>query len=197
MKRDDSANARIDQQLVDYAVRNIVTGDEEDLRVLELTADELAGLPELVRDEITELVRACGWPDDYDYAKWRVNQDRVLSLLLPYISYSGIYRDDYAAWEEWVLADDEDKPKLAARFERALDYYPPEELSYQVRGMLNEAIDSAIENWQEGYWAEFSLGTTRAEVWAALAGFITSYVELEPEELDVPFMGSYIPEAGL
>ena len=46
----------MNQHLIDYTVRNITTGDEEELRVLELEADEFDGFPETVRDEIRGLV---------------------------------------------------------------------------------------------------------------------------------------------
>lgn len=89
-----------DQYLVDYTVRNITTGDEEEIRVLELTDDELAGFPEPVRAEIRDIVRR-----NEATTRWDTDQDRIVALLLPYISKPALYRDDYGTWEEWVLGD--------------------------------------------------------------------------------------------
>lgn len=165
----------MDQHLVDYTVRNITTGDEEDIRVLELTPDEMLGFPDPVRETVIALI------DDAQQtgSHWEANQDRILDLLLPFISDAQLYERDYAKWERKVLGDTE--PPI-------LDRYPPEHVSYRVRQLLNEAIDAAIENWQEGYWAEFTEETTVGEVWGNLAGFIESYIELDPDELSVAFM---------
>lgn len=89
----------MNQHLVDYSVRNITTGDEEDIRVLELDPDEMLGFPEPVRDQVIALI------DDAQQtgSHWAANQDAILLLLLPYISDRALYNSDYEAWERKVL----------------------------------------------------------------------------------------------
>lgn len=101
----------MDQYLVDYTVRNITTGDEEEIRVLELEPSEYDGFPDSVREEIRALVDAVGYKPDGggDHAVWDRNQDRIVELLLPYISDRALYDSDYGAWEDNLLEtlDDE------------------------------------------------------------------------------------------
>lgn len=170
------------QELIDYTVRNITTGDEEDMRVLELAPEEVAEFPESVRDEIATLVARNSI--EGNHPTWDVDQDRILDLLLPYITHLDIYRADYARWERLVLDGSigtvNDDPVLLA--------HPPEDVADRVRAVLGAAVDAAIENWAEGFWADFHEDTTSAEVWGNLAGFIESYLELEPDELSTRFM---------
>ena len=99
----------MNQYLVDYTVRNITTGDEEDIRVLELTDEEIADFPEAVREEVRDLIRqqsytnADGVTTGRIQTSWAVDQEHIRVLLLPYITDRALYDGDYAAWETNVL----------------------------------------------------------------------------------------------
>lgn len=94
----------VDRALVDYTVRNITTGDEEDIRVLELSAEEYDGFPAEVRRLVYGYVSDAGWgTDDYDRQAWESGQERIRELLLPWIHDVGLYERDYATWEQNVL----------------------------------------------------------------------------------------------
>lgn len=69
-----------------------------------------------------------------------------------------------------------------------LNAHPPEDIAARVRQVLTEAIDAAIENWNEGYWADFTTDTTVGEVLGNLGGYIESYLELETEDMAAPLM---------
>ena len=98
-----------DQYLVDYTVRNITTGDEEEIRLLELADDEFEGFPDAVRDEVRSLV-AVGVEAVFGHARphaeWDTAQEQILALLLPYISDRALYDSDYGTWEENLLEHD-------------------------------------------------------------------------------------------
>jgi hypothetical protein len=98
----------MDQHLVDYTVRNITTGDEEEIRVLELTDEEVADLPTDAR-AVLEPHRTL-WRSETAvlHPEWETAQQRVLELLLPHISDRALYDSDYGAWERRVLGDEED-----------------------------------------------------------------------------------------
>jgi len=89
----------MNQHLVNYTVRNIITGDGEDERILELGPDELGGFPEEVRDQIQWLI------DDSQQtgSHWDGAQETMLDLLLPYISERELFDASYPAWEQNVL----------------------------------------------------------------------------------------------
>lgn len=169
----------MDQYLVDYTVRNITTGDEEEIRVLELEPAEYDGFPETVREEIRGLVAAVGYQPDGggDMPTWDRNQDRIVELLLPYITHLDIYRADYARWERMVLDDDD-----------ILASTPPEDVADAVYDILNTAAGAAIANWAEGFWEHFHPSTTRREVLQNFAGFITAWLETVSDE-DDPDLG--------
>lgn len=101
------------QYLVDYTVRNITTGDEEEIRVLELTTEEIATFPADVRGEIANLladVNAAREAGFAAHAEWDHAQSRIVELLLPYLSDRALYDSDYERWESNLLefdADDE------------------------------------------------------------------------------------------
>ena len=100
----------VNQYLIDYTIRNITTGDEEDTRILELADDEFDGFPDAVRDEVrqlTERFRAIWnteFVQDIDYHAWEETQMRILELLKPYMSDPELYENDYDAWENNLLA---------------------------------------------------------------------------------------------
>jgi hypothetical protein len=103
----------MNQYLVDYTVRNITTGDEEDIRVLELETEEFDGFPEQVRDDIRNLIGLIAWQWHAGQpiaADWLIAQDQILKLLLPYITDRALYDSDYEAWENNVLEGTYDAP---------------------------------------------------------------------------------------
>ena len=107
-----------DQHLVDYTVRNIMTGDEEDLRLLELTDDEIDTFPDAVRDDVRSLLSGpaeafrSGNSLHSTTFDWTTAQDAILSLLLPHISDRALYDADYTLWESRVLEPDAVEPHL-------------------------------------------------------------------------------------
>lgn len=100
--------------LVNYTVRNITTGDEEDLRVLELSGEEiLNGFPPEVAKHIFHLIRQVGYNNESSHETnwqlWKVQNSEIIRLLLlPYISDRALYDSDYEAWENMVLGEDRD-----------------------------------------------------------------------------------------
>lgn len=98
----------MNQQLIDYTVRNITTGDEEDIRVQELDDSDVNGFPDEVQDEIRSLLAsahdsAAGARSLEARVTWGEVNDQILNLLLPYISDRPLYDQDYPAWENNVL----------------------------------------------------------------------------------------------
>ncbi len=167
----------MDQHLIDYTVRNITTGDEEDIRVLELTDDEMAGFPDEVRDEIQSLIAySVEGRAGVDSTRWETAQEQIRQLLLPYISDRWLYDSDYSLWEGKVLDAD------------ALDMYPPEDIADAVRAVLTEAIDAAIENWDEGAWSDFKAGISRGDVLRYFGGYIEAVTEGELDSDTQPLM---------
>jgi len=159
-----------DQHLVDYTVRNITTGDEEDIRVLELDPDEVAGFPAAVREQVAALIA----DGQHSNARWTVNQERILQLLLPFITNRELYEHDYQLWEALVL--DPEQP--------ATDIYPPEDVAFKVRGVLDQAVSAAIENWNEGHWDDWTVSTTERTALEALIGFLQSLTEMSDEDYE-------------
>jgi hypothetical protein len=162
------------QYLVDYTVRNLTTGDGEEERVLELTEDEFDGFPLAVRDQVKKLVQTAAggmvWTaPDHDAraarAAWEVAQDRVLGLLMPFISEREMYAKDYTAWERYVLGDD------------AMDAYPPESITDAVVKVLEFAQQAAVENWNEGYWEGLTTRSTQGDVLKMFVGFVSAWME--------------------
>jgi hypothetical protein len=99
------------QHTIDYAVRNITTGDEEDIRILEEPATYLAAFPEAIREDAARLIAEPGVFDgvsDFDWSIWRTNQDTLLVLLLPYITDRALYESDYGLWEARVLGSEDE-----------------------------------------------------------------------------------------
>jgi hypothetical protein len=166
-------DTRMDQHLIDYTVRNIMTGDEEDIRVLELTPDEMLGFPEPVRDEAIALI------DDAQQtgSHWATNQAHILDLLLPYISNHALFDADYEAWERKVLGD-----------ERILDGSSPEDVAIVVSLVLKTAADAAIENWDDGFWEDFHPTTTRRELLENFVGFIQAWLEVDDPDFELPLI---------
>jgi hypothetical protein len=152
-----------DQHLVNYTVRNICTGDEEEIRVLELTDEEMNGFPADVRGQISTLIAASVANHDV----WLTNQDVIVRLLLPYISRRALYDNDYGTWENYVLKNDA----------LLLDAYPPEEIADAVKRVLLGAVDGAVENWAEGFWANVDVCTTEANILRDFADYIDAVLE--------------------
>lgn len=164
-----------------YTVRNITTSDEEDIRVLELTDEELARFPEPVREEVHRIVAdnaerfRVGWqPGDNEH--WLNDQDILLRMLLPWISDRALYDSDYGRWEARLLGDDA----------RLLDSLPPETIADNVRTALTTLVEAAVENWAEGYWADVPPTLTHGEAFDMLAGFVDSMRDMEDGPLDEP-----------
>jgi len=180
-----------DQYLVDYTVRNITTGDEEDIRVLELTDDEISSFPAEVREQIRAIIRAQGFttPEGVTTGRiqtsWADDQDQILALLLPYITDRALYDADYTAWEARLLGGN------------VTDVYPPEDVAERVRAILGEALEGAIENWAEGFWEEFTSATTKADILRHFGGYIESVLETvgDEQEYSRPFMAREEAEA--
>jgi hypothetical protein len=105
----------MDQYLVDYTVRNITTGDEEEIRVLEITDAEFEGFPDEIRDEIRSLV-AVGVEAVFGHGRphsdWDTAQEQIVGLLMPYVSNRALFDSDYGQWEENLLEGD-DSPDTA------------------------------------------------------------------------------------
>ena len=157
-----------DQHLVDYTVRNISTGDEEEIRVLELTDDEIAGFPDAVRDDVASLIAAS--LDNRD--DWRsTHQDTIVRTLLPYISRRDLFERDYGAWETYVL-------------EGSVDTLAPEDMAATVRHVLHAGVEAAIANWAEGYWSEFDDTTPARDVLAQFGGFLSAWLESVDDDDD-------------
>jgi len=175
-----------DQYLVDYTVRNITTGDEEDIRVLELEPSEYDGFPDEVREQVRALVAEVGWGSErYSSSLWQTNQERILALLLPSITDRALYDSDYTAWEARLLGGN------------VTDVYPPEDVADRVRTILGEALDGAVENWDEGFWEEFTSATTKADILRHFGGYIESVLETvgDEQEYSRPFMAREEAEA--
>src|SRR5262245_59948109 len=109
-----------DQYLVDYTVRNITTGDDEDIRVLELTDAEIDRFPAEVREQVAVLI-AAGRENPNE---WVDHQDYVLANLLSYITDRALYDSDYGLWEINLLQDADTA---------VTDIFPPEHVSGRVR----------------------------------------------------------------
>lgn len=96
-----------DQYLVDYTVRNLTTGDEEEIRVLEI--DDVSGFPDRVRDEVQSYiavgndVMGGGRP----HMDWEDAQDALRQILMPYISEPDLYETRYNSWEQHVLGNED------------------------------------------------------------------------------------------
>jgi len=97
----------MDQHLVDYTVRNITTGDEEELRLLELTDEEAGQLPADAQAVLGPHRTLWRTEQAILHPEWETAQDELLRLLLPYISDRALYDSDYAQWEENVLFDED------------------------------------------------------------------------------------------
>jgi hypothetical protein len=109
------------QHLIDYTVRNIETGDEEDIRVLELSTEEIALFPEAVRTQIAMLITfgSRSWSD------WHTSQERILALLLPFISRPELHAADLEAWHRYVLDQPDDEDQDDAEAPTTTDPIPP------------------------------------------------------------------------
>ena len=69
--------------------------------------------------------------------------------------------------------------------------YPPEHVSARVQELALGWLVSGIENWDEGAWDDFTVGTTQREVLSRLVGYLGSVIEMDDEdwpELARPFM---------
>jgi hypothetical protein len=96
----------MNQYLIDYTIRNITTGDEEDIRILELAEDEFDGFPAEIRDEVRRQVEPAAEAFaamQLDYHAWDRAQMRILELLRPYMTDEALYERDYDAWEANLL----------------------------------------------------------------------------------------------
>jgi hypothetical protein len=93
----------MNQYLIDYTVRNITTGDEEDIRVLELEPAEYDGFPESVREQIRSLVADCNWGGTTMWPVWHENRERIVELLMPFISGRRMFNGNYERWERELL----------------------------------------------------------------------------------------------
>jgi len=177
------SNEQIDQHLIDYTVRNITTGDEEDIRVLELADGEIQGFPEAVREQIRTIIRAQsyatpeGVTTGHIQTTWADDQEKIRDMLMPYISRPELYAHDYAAWEDMVLG------------EPITDEYPPEDVADRVRAILYQAVDSAVENWAEGHWDEFSTRMSVTGVLEYFVGYLNTVTESPfADDAYLPFM---------
>lgn len=97
----------MNQYLIDYSVRNITTGNEEEIRLLELADDEAAGLPDDVRAILDPHRQAFQTHARIEHPAWDNAQDAILALLLPRIRNRALYESDYDAWQEWLLESDD------------------------------------------------------------------------------------------
>lgn len=156
-----------DQHLVDYTVRNISTGDGEEVRLLELTDDEAAGLPADVRAILDPLRHQFQADTVIPHPVWDTAQDSILALLRPYISRPALFDNDYTTWEQVVLENDQP----------LLEDYPPEHIKDAVHNLLLEAVDGALENWNEGFWAEFDVRMTAADTLRYFTGYIEALLD--------------------
>jgi len=68
--------------------------------------------------------------------------------------------------------------------DRILDEYPPEHVADAVRRVLNVAVAAAIENWDEGFWEDFSSTTTTREIYRNFIGFVASWLETVEDDDD-------------
>ena len=177
----------MNQYLVDYTVRNIPTGDEDDLRLLELTDDEIAGFPDAVRGAVRSLLAspAAAYRTGSSLTGWDATAEAIRTLLLPYISDSWLYQNDYGAWEQNVLDE------AYGTGIPVTEPCPPEAVGDRVRQVLDEQVAGALENWSEGHWEDWSTATKRREVLERFVGYLESIIELSREDvsdLDQPIM---------
>lgn len=166
----------LDQYLVDYTVRNITTGDEEEVRLLELTDAEVAGLPTEAQAILEPLRHAFQSDNVIPHPDWDAAQDQLLSVLRPLISDPELYEYDYEAWEQNLLD--------GAYQSTLTDSVPPEEVADVVRSILHVAVEAAIANWAEGFWADYTEATRSRQVLAQFAGFLTAWLETVADEDD-------------
>lgn len=131
------------QHLIDYTVRNITTGDEEDIRILELSDHEiLNGFPPEVAHQIYALIKEVGYSEGSEYADWtawQTNQEKIRELLLPLISHRDIYELEYSLWEEAVVEDDWDLVKPASLEDKL---WALTSLEDQIATMQDEALEN-------------------------------------------------------
>ena len=99
------------KHVIDYAVRNLTTMDEEETRLYESDEamnDYLEGFKrEGVHREVIDLIRSAlkelrkGY--EHGYRSWEVQLamcGAICSALEPYMSHQNLYHKDYAAWED-------------------------------------------------------------------------------------------------
>lgn len=171
----------MDQYLVDYTVRNITTGDGEEMRVLELTVEEVQRFPADTVQSIGDLLAeahtrfAVDGPAPLDWS-WEETLESIRQALLPYISDPVLYHSSYSAWESNVLSESYTGEV------RLLDVLPPEDITDRVRAIALGAVDGALENWDEGYWQGWTTNTTRRNVLTNLAGYLLSLAEMPDED---------------
>lgn len=86
--------------VLDYAYRNLMVGDDEQTRILdcyELSgAEYIAEFPEAIRDRVQELIKQM----ETD----RLAEEDLAKLLLPYISNRGLADLDFNTWEAVLLS---------------------------------------------------------------------------------------------
>ena len=98
------------KQTIDYAVRNITTGDEEETRLFEDPNSYIKGfIEEGIPEELMDTIRTilaklvAHYTFNTPYPDWRIREahlDAILAILKHYMSHQELYDKDYGEWED-------------------------------------------------------------------------------------------------
>lgn len=96
---------------VDYAVRNIMVGDEEESRLLDRKEEWLKewrdeGVSDEDLEKLRTLMDGINW-DLYAMGVLEKHFDRILDILKYYISDKELFEKDFEKWQEKKWKEDE------------------------------------------------------------------------------------------
>jgi hypothetical protein len=126
--------------MINYAVRNLTTLDEEQVRLLEDPEEYVkAWREELSTKKMVKQIRRAAklFNNHEDSAKVDSTLEDLRLKLLPHIDKPELYEKNYTLWEDWVLEDEERyKEDLA----EAKNFEPPNDEEQRVGHIEKEVM---------------------------------------------------------